>query len=173
MVRRATSVASKRNKASTTINMENLELKIPPVVVTFIFAFLMWLVSIQLPQGSMLVLYSIILAIIFLVGGVVIALAGVLSFHLAKTTVNPTKPNASSTIVRSGIYRFSRNPMYLGLLLVLVGWLLLLSNLIAFVLLPLYIVYMNRFQIIPEERILTSKFNNHYNDYKRSVRRWF
>ena len=152
--------------------MLNLELKIPPVVLTLIFAFFIWLASIQVSQGSIHLPYLIILAIIFGAIGITFALAGVLSFRKAKTTVDPTKPNSSSTIVHSGVYRISRNPMYVGFLFILLGWCIFLSNLIAFVFLPFYVLYMNRFQIIPEEHILATKFGDEYMTYKQSVRRW-
>lgn len=116
--------------------------------------------------------YLTILAIIFGAIGITFALAGVLSFRKARTTVDPTKPTSSSTIVDSGVYRISRNPMYVGFLFILLGWCVYLSNLIAFVFLPLYILYLNRFQIIPEEHILGTKFGDEYMRYKYSVRRW-
>lgn len=99
-------------------------------------------------------------------------LAGVLSFRRMETTVNPLTPEATTTMVTSGIYRFSRNPMYLGFLFVLVGWAIHLSNLLGFAFLPLFVWYMNRFQILPEERALASKFYEVFTAYKRSVRRW-
>ena len=108
----------------------------------------------------------------FYAAGTVIALAGVVEFVRRKTTVNPVTPGAAAVIVTSGIYRFSRNPMYLGLLLVLMGWAVWLSNLMAFALLPFFVLYMNRFQIEPEERALSAKFGRAFIDYMGSVRRW-
>jgi protein-S-isoprenylcysteine O-methyltransferase Ste14 len=72
----------------------------------------------------------------------------------------------------SGIYRISRNPMYLGFFLLLTGLAIFLSNVIAIVILPLFILYMNRFQIEPEERVLTYLFGQEFVDYKLRVRRW-
>jgi len=152
--------------------MNSLELKIPPVVTSLIFALFMWLAFWQVPQGAIQLPYVVLLITTCCAIGIVFALSGVLSFRKAKTTVNPTKPNASSSIVRSGVYRISRNPMYVGFLFLLIGWSVALANIVAFVFLPLYILYMNRFQIIPEERILASKFGNEYMNYKQSVRRW-
>lgn len=111
-------------------------------------------------------------AFIFCTVGVAIILAGFLAFLRAKTTVNPLTPEATTAMVTSGIYRFSRNPMYLGFLVVLTGWAMYLSNLLAFAFLPLFVLYINRFQIVPEERALCAKFSHVFTAYKCSVRRW-
>ncbi|HJT20765.1 MAG TPA: isoprenylcysteine carboxylmethyltransferase family protein [Nitrospira sp.] len=148
-----------------------LEIKVPPILLVPLFGVLMWLVSayssftIALPWRAVFAL---------IVGGVgfVIFLAGVLTFRLAKTTVNPLTPEATTTMVTSGIYRLTRNPMYLGFLLVLAGWAMYLSNVLAFAFLPLFVWYINRFQIIPEERVLAVKFSDAFTAYKSSVRRW-
>jgi protein-S-isoprenylcysteine O-methyltransferase Ste14 len=112
-------------------------------------------------------------ALILWSAGIAIALAALFEFLRAKTTVNPLSPEAASAIVTSGIYRYSRNPMYVGLLLALLGWSVWLSHLLPFALLPFFILYINRFQIEPEERALSVKFGGLYRDYRRSVRRWF
>jgi protein-S-isoprenylcysteine O-methyltransferase Ste14 len=106
------------------------------------------------------------------VAGVCVALLGVASFRRARTTLNPLKPDKSSALVMSGIYRYTRNPMYLGLLLVLLGWAFFLANALAFVFLPVFILYMNRFQIDPEERVLASVFGQEFVAYLSKVRRW-
>ncbi|MFP5406472.1 MAG: methyltransferase family protein, partial [Gammaproteobacteria bacterium] len=85
---------------------------------------------------------------------------------------NPTRPGAASSLVLGGPYRFSRNPMYLGVLLVLVGWAVYLSNVLAFVVLPLFVLYLNRYQIAPEERALSARFGASFDEYRKSVRRW-
>jgi len=104
--------------------------------------------------------------------GIFFILAGVYEFQKAKTTLNPTTPAATSSVVASGIYRVSRNPMYVGFLLVLTGWAIFLSHPLPFLLLPAFVAYMNRFQISPEERVLSAKFGDEYDTYKQSVRRW-
>jgi protein-S-isoprenylcysteine O-methyltransferase Ste14 len=100
------------------------------------------------------------------------AIAGVISFQRAKTTVNPTRPGSASALVVSGVYRVTRNPMYLGLLLVLLGWGVFLSNVLAFIWIPAYVAYMNRFQIAPEERALSCLFGQEFLAYKAKVGRW-
>jgi len=148
-----------------------LELKVPPLALVFLFGALMWLVSaysvltVALPWRSAV-------AFICCAAGLAIALAGVVAFRRAKTTVNPLTPEATTTMVTSGIYRFTRNPMYLGFLLVLAGWAMYLSNVLAFALLPLFVWHMNRFQILPEERALGAKFSDAFTAYKCTVRRW-
>ncbi|BFU91632.1 MAG: hypothetical protein NTAFB01_28190 [Nitrospira sp.] len=148
-----------------------LELKVPPLALVFLFGALMWLVSaystftIALPGRSAF-------ALILYTGGSAIVLVGILTFRLMKTTVNPLTPEATTTMVTSGIYRLTRNPMYMGFLLILAGWAINLSHLLAFAFLPLFVWYMNRFQILPEERALASKFSEPFTRYKRSVRRW-
>ncbi len=104
--------------------------------------------------------------------GFAVSIAGVLSFRRAGTTVDPTRPQKASSLVSSGIYRYSRNPMYLGMLLVLIGWGVYLSNIPALLLVPVFVIWMNRFQIRPEQRALTELFGGEFELYRQSVRRW-
>ena len=100
------------------------------------------------------------------------ALFGVDAFRKAGTTVNPLTPETSSTLVVSGIFRRTRNPMYLALLLVLIAWGIYLANLYALVITTGFILYMTCFQIKPEERALEKSFGAEFIDYKETVRRW-
>jgi protein-S-isoprenylcysteine O-methyltransferase Ste14 len=152
--------------------MQTLEHKIPPPAVTLLLAVMMWLLSESVPSLVFAIPWRTTLALLCFLTGLAIALAGLLEFLRAKTTVNPLTPEAASAIVTSGIYRYSRNPMYVGLLLALIGWAVRLSHLLAFALLPFFVLYMNRFQIEPEERALSAKFGGQFRDYARSVRRW-
>ena len=152
--------------------MRVLVLKVPPLAVGVLLAALMWLVSRAMPALSFVFPGRKSLALSFVITGAMIIIVGVASFRRAKTTINPMKPESSSSLVVSGIYKFSRNPMYLGFLLVLVGWAVFLSNALAFIFLPVFICYMNRFQIEPEEKALAGKFGQEYAAYKSRVRRW-
>ncbi len=152
--------------------MSNLELKIPPLLLLLIFACLMWLVSLVTGNHELLLPYRYIGLVGFVLSGAVIAIAGVLAFRRASTTVNPLDPESSTTLVIAGIYRFTRNPMYLGFLLVLLGYGVYLANLYALLLVPGFVVYMNRFQIIPEERALRQVFGEDCREYLKQVRRW-
>ena len=154
--------------------MNALELKIPPVAVVLVVAVLMGLITRLLPEFHLDLPRDTVrlIAVVIATGGVLFAAAGVWSFRKAQTTVNPTRPDASSSVVTTGVYRVSRNPMYVGILLVLTAWALFLSNALALVGLPLFILYMNRFQIGPEERTLSAKFGEAYQTYRERVRRW-
>jgi protein-S-isoprenylcysteine O-methyltransferase Ste14 len=149
-----------------------IELRVPPVAVVLLAALLMTLLArsatgLRWPTpvrlGGALFLFAT---------GIAIAVAGVREFRRARTTVNPLAPAAASALVRSGIYRHTRNPMYLGMLLMLAGWAAWLASVAAVAVLPAFVLYMNRLQIEPEERALASRFGEDFEDYRRSVRRW-
>jgi protein-S-isoprenylcysteine O-methyltransferase Ste14 len=152
--------------------MHVLELKVPPPVVAVVTAVLMWPVSRSVPAFAFVFPGRNLLAIGLAAAGFITAILGIVTFRRAKTTVNPTKPHASSSLVTWGIYAATRNAMYLGLLLMLTGWALFLSNVLAFLFLPASILYINRFQIAPEERALTSLFGSALAAYQSRVRRW-
>ena len=154
------------------MNAKGLELKIPPLVIVALTALLMWLAARALPQ--LIVMYSgrIIVAGVLAALGVTAAALGVIEFKKASTTVNPHAPHNSSRIVTSGIYRFTRNPMYVGMLLLLLAWAAYLANVASVVLVSVYVAYITFFQIQPEERILAARFGHEYEEYLRSVRRW-
>ena len=109
--------------------------------------------------------------VIGLSGALVCAL-GIIEFNRAKTTVNPTRPESASSLVRTGIYRRTRNPMYLGRAVQLLGWAAFLANPLAFLLVPLYLVYVNRFQVVAEESALLARFGPEYAAYQGEVPRW-
>jgi protein-S-isoprenylcysteine O-methyltransferase Ste14 len=152
--------------------MRVLELKVPPPAVALVTAVLMWLVTRAEPALAFVFPAGKFLAVGLAAVGLMIAISGVVTFRRARTTLNPTKPESSSSLVSWGIYRVTRNPMYLGLLLVLTGWAIFLSNSLAFLFLPAFIVYINRFQIVPEEQALTSLFVHEFVAYQSRVRRW-
>lgn len=152
--------------------MKNLELKIPPVVVVLGSGGMMWAAGWALPSWRFGFPGRLPLAVGLGIVGTIIAWLGVVCFRRARTTVNPMKPESSSSLVQTGIYRVTRNPMYLGFLLWLVGWAVFLANAVGFVFLPLFVLYMNRFQIGPEERALNGIFGQEFEVYKRKVRRW-
>ena len=152
--------------------MNTLELRIPPVVVFAAVALLMRLASWGLPAWHFTVPGRVFIAFAIAFAGWMVGLAGVMAFRHARTTVHPLKPSAATALVTSGIYTWSRNPMYLGLLLVLLAWGLFLAHPVSLLLIPGFVLYMNRFQIIPEERVLAASFGADFEAYRTQVRRW-
>ncbi|HEV8417028.1 MAG TPA: isoprenylcysteine carboxylmethyltransferase family protein [Bryobacteraceae bacterium] len=152
--------------------MRVLELKVPPPAVALVTAVLMWLASRSSPALTFVFPASNLLAVGLAAIGLTVAISGVVTFRRARTTLNPTKPEASSSLVSWGIYKITRNPMYLGLLLVLTAGAIFLSNWLAFLFLPVFVAYIDRFQIVPEERALTSLFAREFVHYQSRVRRW-
>jgi protein-S-isoprenylcysteine O-methyltransferase Ste14 len=152
--------------------MQPLELKIPPLLVWLAFAGAMLGVAYFAPGLSFTLTGSFAIALALAVLGVAVALAGVLAFRNKRTTVNPLTPSESSLVVSSGVYRLSRNPMYLGFLLALAGWAVYLSNAGAALFLPAFVAYMTQYQIKPEERVLLAKFGSEFAQYMSRVRRW-
>jgi protein-S-isoprenylcysteine O-methyltransferase Ste14 len=149
-----------------------LELKIPPPVVAIVLGAAMWLASRSGPSMELpLLVRSLVFAAVALTGGAT-ALAGDLAFRRARTTINPFKPQNTSSLVTSGVYRFTRNPMYLGLLMVVLGWAALLCSALALLGPVAFVAYITRFQIVPEERVLSAKFGAAYSGYLARVRRW-
>ena len=152
--------------------MDALELKVPPPIVALVAALGMWAISrLTFAFEVDVALRTAVAVVIALIGGA-FDVAGIASFRRARTTLNPMKPEAASSLVTGGIYRVTRNPMYVGLLFVLVAW-------AAFPWAPwamlgpiLFVTYMNRFQIRPEERTLMRTFGDDYARYKIAVRRW-
>lgn len=152
--------------------MQRLELKVPPLALVLLAGGLMWWIAWAAPAFEFAFPARRICAVGAIVIGLAIAGMGVFSFRRAKTTVNPMKPDSSSALVVSGIYRLTRNPMYLGFLWILLGWGIFLSNVPAFLVLPGFVLYMDRFQIEPEERALTRLFGQAFVMYRIQVRRW-
>jgi len=149
-----------------------LELKIIPVIQVLVIAAFMYGAAQFLPASTTLLEYKWLIWSIFIAIGSFFGLAGIVSFYLAKTTVNPEKPEKASTLVTSGIYKLTRNPMYVGLVCFLIAWAAWLGSLYSLVFIVVFVLYMNRFQITPEERALTKLFGQDYQDYCQKVRRW-
>jgi protein-S-isoprenylcysteine O-methyltransferase Ste14 len=137
-----------------------------------IAAAMMWAGSVAAPELAFRFPANSLFSVALALTGALTCLAGVRSFRRVKTTVNPMNPESTSSLVMSGIYRYSRNPMYLGFLLILLGWSAFLANVLALLLAPAFVLFMNRFQICPEERVLTRRFAHPYAEYRARVRRW-
>lgn len=153
--------------------MHRLELKIPPPLIGFVIALAMWGLAKALHVfPSPVPRYLILAAAVVAALGVLISAGGILAFKRARTTISPINPGTTSALVTSGVYARTRNPMYLGMLLALTGWALYLASVSVAWGPVLFFLYITRFQIVPEERVLTGLFGSAYVDYCRKVRRW-
>ena len=149
-----------------------MELKIPPVVVFLVCLASMFGIYYLMPDLSFDFAFRKTLSRIFLVIGALLGIIGIVAFRQYQTTVDPTNPDKASHLVTTGVYRYTRNPMYLGMLFVLIGGAIRIANPLCLLSLILYVGYMTQFQIKPEERALQKEFGERYNEYLRNVRRW-
>ncbi|NNC69291.1 MAG: isoprenylcysteine carboxylmethyltransferase family protein [Flavobacteriaceae bacterium] len=149
-----------------------MKLKIPPAIQVLFCGFIMWLIKKFTSQEHFNFEYQNEMSLILLLIGVILGILAIYSFRKAQTTVDPLSPEKATSLVKSGIYKYSRNPMYLALLFVLLAFLVRLGNLYNLIVIVLYIVFITEFQIKPEEKALTSLFGKHYLKYKMEVRRW-
>ena len=152
--------------------MKTLERKLPPVVLFALFIVASTLCQRGLVDLAVTLPFPVIIAGLLVIASGYIGTSGVLEFRKAKTTVNPIKVDSARTVVESGVFGFTRNPMYLALLLLLLAYGYWLQNIAALVLPLGFVLYMNRFQIKPEERALSERFGEQYIRYKTRVRRW-
>ena len=152
--------------------MRALELRIPPVALGLVCALLAYLGKRLFPELALSGAGEPVLAGVLLLTGTLIALLGVVEFRRARTTTNPMRPDNSSSLVTRGIYRVTRNPMYLGFALALLGFATWLSHGLAYASVGLFVVCLQRLQIEPEERMLRARFGAEFDAYARAVRRW-
>jgi protein-S-isoprenylcysteine O-methyltransferase Ste14 len=152
--------------------MRTLENRIPPPVVAVVIAAGMWLLARWWPLMQFEVPSPILTGLAVAAAGGLVSSAGAREFRRARTTVNPLHPERTSSIVTTGIYRLTRNPMYVGIVLVLLGCFLAFGVVSAGVGPAAFIWYINRFQIEPEERVLQARFGREYTEYRSRVRRW-
>lgn len=149
-----------------------LELKVPPVAVALIAAALIWAVDASGAAPGFVFRGQNVATALVAVLGVGVTVFGLAAFRRARTTVNPLRPEEASKLVVRGVYRVTRNPMYLGFLLLLLAWAVFLGNLGALLVIAVFVLYMNLFQIAPEERALAARFGAEFEEYRRRVRRW-
>ena len=152
--------------------MKALETKIPPPVIALAFATLIWWMASYLPKIDIEYMPKMVIVSVLVAIGAIFDLSGLITFLRAKTTVNPMKPHASSALVKTGIYKITRNPMYVGLVFVLSGWCIYLNSPAALIGVAGFILYIHALQILPEERMLITLFGEEYIEYQSKVRRW-
>jgi len=150
----------------------NLRLRIPPLAVVAFAGGLGWISARIFPALNFELSARAELAATFGLLGVTCSVLSVASFRHARTTVNPLTPEATTALVVSGIYRVTRNPMYLGFLLLLLSEIVWLANPVALLIAPAFVFYVNQFQIVPEEIALRSRFGAQFHSYTMRVRRW-
>ncbi len=132
----------------------------------------MWGISRWLPSLEVRLPFQGAISAAMVALGVAVGLAGVATFRRSRTTVDPTRPDRASTLVANGIYGVTRNPMYVALALALVAAAVWFSNILAMIVVPIFIAWITRLQIIPEERALRARFGARFDDYAARVRRW-
>ena len=149
-----------------------MELKLPPPLVALLLCALMWGIDLLLPAGRVQAEVQSVIALALVCVGIGFSLSAVLMFRAAHTTVDPRAPGKATQLVAGGVYRLSRNPMYLGLLCTMTAWAVYLGSPWALPVLPIYVWYITRFQILPEEVALHRLFGASYVAYCARVRRW-
>ncbi len=149
-----------------------LELKLPPPLVGAAVALLMWVLAWLAPAWPLPPALRLAAVGLLIAAGLAVDLLGLLAFRAHRTTVNPLRPQRSAALVTSGIYRLTRNPMYVGMGLLLLSWAVWLSSLPALLGPVVFVAYITRWQIRPEERVLHGIFGDEYERYCARVRRW-
>ena len=150
--------------------MIDIKTKFPPPLVALTFGFLINYTKNIFPKIE--IKNEIIFGSFMIISGLIIILSAIILFKKYQTTITPLNPSNATKLITDGIYKFSRNPMYLGLLLVLVGISIILNLTGGFFFILLFILYINLFQIIPEENAMLDLFKDEFLDYKKNVRRW-
>ena len=152
-----------------TVSLEN---KVPPPLVGALVAVFMWSIAGLGPRLPITAGVSYLLTGLFAAAGITFDLLGILAFRASRTTINPLKPEKASALVTGGVYRVTRNPMYVGMALLLLAWAGYLSALLPFIGPVLLVLWITRFQIQAEERVLRRIFGEAYSSYAARVRRW-
>ena len=150
--------------------MIDIKTKFPPPLVALTFGFLINYTKNIFPKIE--IKNENFFGSIMIISGFIIILSAIILFKKYKTTITPLNPSNSTKLITVGIYKFSRNPMYLGLLLVLLGISFIINIIGGFLLIPLFILYLNLFQILPEENAMVDLFKDEFLEYKKNVRRW-
>jgi protein-S-isoprenylcysteine O-methyltransferase Ste14 len=152
--------------------MPTLELKIPPPIVALLCAAGMWVIAHYTFPYFLAPAMRWALVAIYALLGAAFDFAGLLAFRQSKTTIHPMHPENSSTLVTHGIYRITRNPMYCGMASFLLAWAAYLESPLSVLGVMAFVLYITRFQIKPEERMLDKLFGEDFKRYKTQVRRW-
>lgn len=144
--------------------------KIPPPIVTLFFGVCIYLSQELFPEFNFE--YFTILSYVSYFAGLSILILAVLLFRKQNTTVNPIKIDNASSLVTSGVFKFSRNPMYLGMVMILFGFALMFNLVGGILFVLLFMIYITKFQIRPEEEVMERLFGEDFIKYKHKVRMW-
>lgn len=152
--------------------MQKLENRIPPPIVLILSLIIMRLLAELESASSFDFELKLVLASLLVLIGLAFMLTGVMRFRKARTTIDPLNPEKAKQLVVAGVFRLSRNPMYLGMALIAIAWAIYLANPWSFIGVLGFVLFINRFQITPEERAMDKLFGDQYAKYKAAVRRW-
>lgn len=152
--------------------MPSLDHRIPPPIVGAIVALAMWFVASVGPSVGIDAPMRYFVVALLVVAGVAFDVMGMLAFRASRTTLNPLHPGRATALVTGGVYRVTRNPMYVGMGLLLLAWAVYLDAWPPFVGPMVFVLYITRFQIQPEEQVLRQRFGERYALYAARVRRW-
>lgn len=152
--------------------MNALNNKVPPVILLLFFSLIVWWISSfsALEKTNPIILQALSLSTLII--ALIFSISGIVSFRFAKTTANPLKPETASSLVNTGIYRISRNPMYVGFGFFILSLSIYFASPLSLLSLIVFVLYMTEFQIKPEEKSLDDLFGEEFKSYKRNVRRW-
>jgi len=132
----------------------------------------MWYLELHAPYFALAFSFHLFIPALIVLLGFLLILISSITFYKYRTTLNPLKPELASKLVKTGLYRYSRNPIYIGLTLILLGWGTYLNNLASMLGVFLFVLYLDRFQIVPEEKFLAQKFGVEFEKYQQKVGRW-
>jgi protein-S-isoprenylcysteine O-methyltransferase Ste14 len=149
-----------------------MKLRIPPLLVVVVAASLMAVLARIVPDWTVESRVAGALAAVLALAGLAVLVPALGAFRRARTTVSPLEPQRASTLVVRGVYRVTRNPMYLGFAVLLLAWACWLAHPLALLGPVLFVAWMNRYQIEAEERALEARFGAGYRAYRQRVRRW-
>ena len=144
---------------------------IPPPIVTFICALLIYLSKPIFPE--LIIKYSNLISLVFLIFGLVIIIISFQRFKKEKTTINPINIEKASSLVTGGIFKYSRSPMYLGMLLILISITIRFNIYGGILIVGFFVYFITYFQILPEEKAMLKLFGEDFINYKNETRRWF
>ncbi|WP_420575504.1 methyltransferase family protein [Ekhidna sp.] len=149
-----------------------MNLKVPPVVIFFLGLGIIFGVYYLMPNLTYSFPYQTLISRIFLALGVLVVFSGIIAFRMKRTTADPLHPEKASFLVTTGIYQYTRNPMYLGMAFVLIGGIIRIGNPLSLIGVIFFIWYLDRFQVRPEEEALKKHFGEEFEQYRENVRRW-